>query len=199
MESFEGIAPDTGSNWLRPRGSNQLGMGQFNERVVLQAIRFHGSMPKADLARLTNLSTQTGSLIINRLLEEQLVIKLPPLRGKVGQPSVPIALNPQGAFSIGIKIGRRSMDVLLMDFVGQPMERASVSYPFPDPDTLFAEIERQLQSMYARLGPARLDRHCRSLASGRLAKTVGHCSCAGRQVESPGHSSSGAKHDGFAG
>ena len=158
MESFEGIAPDTGSNWLRPRGSNQLGMGQFNERVVLQAIRFHGSMPKADLARLTNLSTQTVSLIINRLLEEQLVIKLPPLRGKVGQPSVPIALNPQGAFSIGIKIGRRSMDVLLMDFVGQPMERASVSYPFPDPDTLFAEIERQLQSMYARLGPARLDR-----------------------------------------
>jgi len=23
--------------WLRPRGSNQIGMSQFNERIVLQA------------------------------------------------------------------------------------------------------------------------------------------------------------------
>jgi ATP-binding protein involved in chromosome partitioning len=28
---------------------------------------------------------------------------------------VPLALNPDGAFSIGIKIGRRSLDVLLVD------------------------------------------------------------------------------------
>jgi len=140
---------------LRPRGSNQIGMSQFNERVVLQAIRFHGSMPKADIARLTNLSTQTISLIINRLLEEGLVLKLASLRGKVGQPSVPIALNPDGAFSIGIKIGRRSMDVLLVDFVGQVRERSSLSYAFPDPDQLFAEIALQLDNMRAFLGPAR--------------------------------------------
>lgn len=140
---------------LRPRGSNQIGMSQFNERVVLQAIRFHGSMPKADIARLTNLSTQTISLIINRLLEEGLVLKLASLRGKVGQPSVPIALNPDGAFSIGIKIGRRSMDVLLVDFVGQVRERSSLSYAFPDPELLFAEIALQLDNMRAFLGPKR--------------------------------------------
>lgn len=144
--------------WLRPRGSNQIGMSQFNERVVLQAIRLHGSMPKADLARLTNLSTQTVSLIINRLLEEGLVLKLAPLRGKVGQPSVPIVLNPDGAFSIGIKIGRRSLELLLVDFVGKARERSSLSYPFPDPDTLFGEIEKQLKTMCARLGPQRLPR-----------------------------------------
>lgn len=143
---------------LRPRGSNQIGMSQFNERVVLQAIRFHGSMPKADIARLTNLSTQTVSLIINRLLEEGLVIKLASLRGKVGQPSVPIALNPDGAFSIGIKIGRRSLDVLLVDFVGQVRERSSLSYAFPDPDRLFTEIALQLDNMRAFLGPQRESR-----------------------------------------
>lgn len=144
--------------WLRPRGSNQIGMSQFNERIVLQAIRLHGSMPKADLARLTNLSTQTVSLIINRLLEEGLVLKLAPQRGKVGQPSVPIVLNPDGAFFIGIKIGRRSLELLLVDFVGKARERSSLSYPFPDPDTLFDEIEKQLKSMCARLGPQRMAR-----------------------------------------
>lgn len=139
--------------WLRPRGSNQIGMSQFNERVVLQAVRLHGSMPKADLARLTNLSTQTVSLIINRLLEEGLVRKLAPVRGKVGQPSVPIVLNPDGAFSIGIKIGRRSLDMLLVDFVGATRARFSLSYPFPEPDTVFGQIAAQLEKMYLQLGP----------------------------------------------
>jgi len=144
--------------WLRPRGSNQIGMSQFNERVVLQAIRLHGSMPKADLARLTNLSTQTIALIIARLLEQGLVLKRAPLRGKVGQPSVPIQLNPEGAFFIGIKIGRRSVDFLLIDFTGQVRERSSLSYRYPDPGTLFEQIEVMLKALCAKLGTQRIER-----------------------------------------
>jgi len=144
--------------WLRPRGSNQIGMSQFNERVVLQAIRLHGSMPKADLARLTNLSTQTISLIIARLLEQGLVLKRAPLRGKVGQPSVPIQLNPEGAFFIGIKIGRRSVDLLLIDFTGQARERSSLFYRYPDPGTLFEQIEAMLKDLCAKLGTQRIER-----------------------------------------
>src|SRR5580765_1839748 len=113
---------------LRPRGSNHAGMRQFNERVVLQAIRLHGSVPKAEIARLTNLTAQTVQVIIARLEADGLVTKLEPVRGKVGQPSVPMALNPDGAFSIGIKIGRRSMDMLLLDFTGAVRERSALSY-----------------------------------------------------------------------
>src|SRR5438105_9098417 len=128
---------DFGRARLRSHGSNHSGMRQFNERVVLQAIRLHGSVPKAEIARLTNLTAQTVQVIIARLEADSLVTKLEPVRGKVGQPSVPMALNPDGAFSIGIKIGRRSLDMLLVDFTGQVRERVSLDYPFPDPDTLF--------------------------------------------------------------
>jgi len=86
----------------RPVGSNHVGMRQFNERIVLQAIRLHGALPKADVARLTRLSTQTASVIINGLLKDGLVAKQERVRGRIGQPSVPIALNPDGAFSLGI-------------------------------------------------------------------------------------------------
>jgi len=143
---------------LRPRGSNHVGMRQFNERVVLQAIRLHGSCPKAELARLTNLTAQTVQIIIARLEADDLVRKLAPVRGKVGQPSVPMALNPDGAFSIGVKIGRRSMDMLLVDFVGQVRERLSLAYPFPDPDTLFAEIGTGLRQLRKSLKPALRER-----------------------------------------
>lgn len=143
---------------LRPKGSNHVGMRQFNERVVLQAIRLHGPTAKAELARLTNLSTQTIGLIIARLLEDGLVLKGKPQRGRVGQPSVPISLNPDGAYSIGIKVGRRSLDLLLLDFAGQARQRYTLDYAFPDPEALFTEIDRRLVDIQMLLGPARSDR-----------------------------------------
>ena len=75
-------------------GSNQLGMRQFNERIVLQAIRLNGALPKADVARLTRLSMQTVSLIVDHLIEDGLLAKEPRtrVRGRIGQPSVPISL-----------------------------------------------------------------------------------------------------------
>jgi predicted NBD/HSP70 family sugar kinase len=148
-ESPEADAPSDAmdASHFKPRGSNHTGMRQFNERVVLHAIRLHGAQPKADLARLTHLSTQTVSLIIDKLIADDLVMRLAPVRGKVGQPSVPIALNPDGAFSIGIKIGRRSCDTLLLDFTGAVRARASLAYDFPEPDTLFGHIAQQLTSL----------------------------------------------------
>lgn len=143
---------------LRPRGSNHAGMRQFNERVVLQAIRLHGSLPKAEIARLTHLTAQTVQVIIARLEADGLVRKLEPLRGRVGQPSVPMALDPDGAFSIGIKIGRRSMDMLLVDFTGRTRERLALGYDFPEPHTLFGEIDTRLKRLRKALPVALRDR-----------------------------------------
>lgn len=138
---------------LRPRGSNHVGMRQFNERVVLQAIRLHGSVPKAEIARLTRLTPQTVQVIIARLEADGLVTKLEPVRGKVGQPSVPMALNPDGGFSIGVNIGRRSMDMLLLDFTGAVRERLSLNYAFPEPDKLFEAIEQRIRLLTDSLPP----------------------------------------------
>jgi predicted NBD/HSP70 family sugar kinase len=136
----------------RPVGSNHVGMRQFNERIVLQAIRLHGALPKAEVARLTRLSAQTASVIINGLLDDELVIKQDRVRGRIGQPSVPIALNPDGAFTLGIKVGRRSLDVLAMDFVGQVRYREMLSYEYPDPDIIFPAIEQKLALVDNQLG-----------------------------------------------
>ncbi len=143
---------------LKPRGSSQGGLRQYNERVVLQAIRLHGALPSAEIARLTQLTAQTISQITRRLEGDGLLVKGAPLRGKVGQPSVPLSLDPDGAFAIGIKVGRRSLDVLLVDFIGAVRERWSLDYPFPDPDAVLAEIGRRLKDIRRLLGPARRER-----------------------------------------
>ena len=135
------------------RGSNHVGMRQFNERVVLQAIRLHGSCAKAELARLTGLTAQTIGLIAARLEDDGLLLRHQPVRGRIGQPSVPLALNPDGAFFIGIKLGRRSTDWLLVDFCGQVRQRHTLEYPFPDLDSLLPALQQQLHSLHQGLGP----------------------------------------------
>ncbi len=134
------------------RGSNHNGMRQFNERIVLQAVRLQGAIPKADLARLTQLSTQTVSIIVNRLEADGLLVKQDRIRGKIGQPSVPLALNPDGAFSLGLQVGRRSLEVLVSDFLGQPRHQLQFNYPFPDPEVVLRHIRQALAEMEALMG-----------------------------------------------
>lgn len=134
------------------RGSNQSGMRQFNERTVLHAIRHQGAIPKADLARLTQLSSQTVALIVGRLMDEGLLLKQPRLRGKIGQPSVPLSLNPEGAFGIGVQVGRRSLEWVVADFCGRVVERLAYRYAQPSPMHVLACIACGLAQMQARLG-----------------------------------------------
>ena len=154
-QTASGTAASLRTRQVRTTGSNHVGMRQFNERVVLQAIRLNGPTPKADLARLTRLSTQTVGGIVGDLIDDGLVLKRPPQRGRVGQPSVPIALCADGAYSVGIKIGRRSLDVLLIDFVGAPRLRLTRDYAYPEPQMLFDEIDRCLDEIRRFLGPKR--------------------------------------------
>ena len=143
---------------LQPRGSSQGGLRQYNERVVLQAVRLHGPLPAAELARLTHLTAQTISLITKRLLDDGLLLKGEPQRGKIGQPAVPLSLNPDGAFAIGIKVGRRSVDVLLIDFIGAVRRRWSLEYRYPEPRQLLAEIGARLAELRHTMSPAHYER-----------------------------------------
>jgi predicted NBD/HSP70 family sugar kinase len=152
-------ASDRGSE-MRSRGSNQLGLRQYNERVVLQSIRLTGTPSQAEIARLTHLTPQTVSLILERLEKDQLVLRLPPLRGKVGQPSVPITLNPDGAFAIGVKIGRRSLSVMLVNFLGQVRAQNELHHRFPDPERIFENINSELKLLIATLKPSLRGRLC---------------------------------------
>jgi predicted NBD/HSP70 family sugar kinase len=143
---------------MPPRGSSQGGVRQYNERVVLEAVRLHGALPAADIARQTQLTAQTVSMIAKRLLDDGLLSKGAPQRGKVGQPSVPLSLNPDGAFAIGVKVGRRSLDTLLVDFTGARRQRYTLDYRHADPDDVLAEIAQRLKDIRRKLTPDQRER-----------------------------------------
>lgn len=141
----------------RMRGSNQSGLRAHNERAVLSLIRRHGELAKADIARRTGLSPQTASVIMRALEAEELVLREKPRRGRVGQPSIPMRLNPDGAFSLGLKIGRRSVDLVLMDFVGAIRGHERRTYALPRVAEILAFVQeaeaRLVQALSPRLRP----------------------------------------------
>lgn len=147
------------------RGTNQSGMRDHNERLVLSLVRERGSLAKSDIARMTGLSAQTVSVIMRELEEEGLLLRQAPLRGRIGQPSIPMALNPDGAYFIGLKIGRRSAELVLIDFLGKVRTMLRQSYRYPTAretvtfvETGIAELRRSLseaeQNRIAGLGIA---------------------------------------------
>jgi predicted NBD/HSP70 family sugar kinase len=118
------------------RGTNQSGMRDHNERLVLSLVRRNGSLAKSDIARMTGLSAQTVSVIMRQLEQDGLLARGEPLRGRVGQPSIPMSLAADGALFLGLKVGRRSADLVLTDFLGRIRASRRRVYRFPTPDAV---------------------------------------------------------------
>ena len=138
------------------RGSNQSGLRAYNERLVLSIVRRQGGLPRADIARSTGLSAQTVSVIMRGLERDGLLVRGTPTKGRVGQPSVPMFLAADGAYSIGLKVGRRSADLALMDFLGKVRMQLHEVYPYPEPERLLDFTERRIEDLLAVLpGDAR--------------------------------------------
>ena len=152
-------APDrTPSDAATLRGTNQSGMRAQNERLVLSLVRQHGGLAKSDIARITGLSAQTVSVIMRALEQDGLLQRGEPQRGRIGQPSVPMSLAADGAFFLGLKIGRRSADLTLIDFLGAVRASERRVYRYPTPDAVVAFVRDALPGVIATLPPPLRDR-----------------------------------------
>lgn len=136
--------PNTASNETRR---------PLNERLILWQVRRAGALSKAELARATGLTAQSASVIVNRLVDEGLLQPGEAVKGKIGQPSIPFSLAPNGALSIGVKIGRRSLEIASMLFDYSILHRLARPYEFPEPEKIreyvFTYVDSLLESMNA--------------------------------------------------
>ncbi|WP_181409907.1 ROK family transcriptional regulator [Martelella alba] len=126
------------------RGSNQTTVRGFNERLVLHLIRQYGALTKAEATRATGLSPNAVSVIFNALEADELLLRQAPIRGRVGQPSVPMCLNPDARHYVGLKVGRRSFDMVVANFTGVAVARRSRRHNYPTPEGLIDFVKTNL-------------------------------------------------------
>jgi len=140
------------------RGSNIVAVGAYNERLVLSILRSKGALSKVELTLETGLSKQTLTDVIGRLESNGLLLRGEPIRGRIGQPQVPFALNPEGAYSIGFKIGRKSYELVLADFSGHILKWITRHIDYPMPDDMTAFVRSGLGAIRSEFPASTLDK-----------------------------------------
>ncbi|NTS64550.1 ROK family transcriptional regulator [Sphingomonas sp. HHU CXW] len=115
-------------------GTNLERAGDYNQRVVLQAIRLNAEVTRSDLVELTGLTVPTIANITRRLVAAGLARTAGRLQRGRGQPAVRLAIDPNGAFGIGINIDRDHLTLVVLDLSGQVRARVArdIAYALPD-------------------------------------------------------------------
>ncbi|WP_312119135.1 ROK family transcriptional regulator, partial [Pantoea vagans] len=137
---------------MKTSGTNLEHARAHNRRVVIEAIRLHGELTRAELARMTALTPQTVSNIVAELEQAGLLTSRQPRRSGRGQPSIPVTLNPTSAWSIGIHLDHQTLLLVLVDLSGEVHFRRLVLVQKPQPAATLACIAGVLEEMRAFLG-----------------------------------------------
>ncbi len=144
---------------LMSKGSNSSGLRRYNERVLINYLRQLGEASKFELATLSHLTPQAVTRIIDDLEAAHLIVQKGKVQRGLGQPSTLYAINPEGAYSIGVNVGRSDIQILLMDFGGDVISKIAHEFSVPEPDFLLEKIEQgiaYLQSSLPRTAQSRL-------------------------------------------
>jgi predicted NBD/HSP70 family sugar kinase len=100
-------------------GNNPERTRFYNRRVVLETVRLHGPISRAELARRTTLTAQAVSNIAADLRAQGLLVETGRRRTGRGQPPVELAVNPDGGRTIGIEVARDGLRAVLVDLGGR--------------------------------------------------------------------------------
>lgn len=134
------FAPPSALRSPNRSGLNQTHVRTHNERTLLSLLRQHDGLSRVEIGQLSGLSAQAVSVIVRALEEDGLCVSGPTQKGRIGPPSTPMKINPDGAFSIGIHLGRKAADVLLVNFIGEIQESQTIAYGDAGQAGVLAEI-----------------------------------------------------------
>ena len=129
-----------------PLGNRDL-IRAINRSTILNFIKMHGAIPRAEIARLTGLSPATVSGISAELIEENLVFEKETGDSSGGRRPIMLAINPHGGCVVGIKLMEDHALGALTDLEATLLGK--LSYPLTD--TSPPAVARSLSELVSEL------------------------------------------------
>ncbi len=136
-------------------GTNPLYTKQYNLRIVHETIRLRGPLTRAEIARETALTVQTVANLTKELIGRGLIHEVHRRRERRGPPSAVLAVQPNGAFAIGIDLDRDHLTGVLVDLTGAVRAQAHQRLHFPSPGEALDLLADSVESLLAQPGVAR--------------------------------------------
>ena len=103
----------------RRSGRTTAEIADHNSRIVLEALRRSGPLTRNELATRLGLSIPGITNIAQRLLDDAVILKTKRRVGGTGMPSAQYTLDPDGAFSIGMRFSKGWLGQCLLTLPGK--------------------------------------------------------------------------------
>lgn len=110
-------------------GTNLELTGDYNQRLVYQAVRTRGPITRNALTELTGLAKPTIAGIVKRLIKSDLVSETGRVYGARGQPAIHLKTNPKGCYSIGLHVDEGQLALVVVDALGKAISRTATELP----------------------------------------------------------------------
>ena len=147
------------------RDGTKRGIGLRNRQAMLREILLSGPLSRGEIAERVGVTQTSVSRIVRNLLDEGLLRALPARRGsaggqlKQGRGGVPLDIDPQGGYVLGIGIGPTFQTVTVADLLndvvgGTHLELETIE----DPDDVVRRVAGESRRLMGTLpeGRARL-------------------------------------------
>lgn len=133
-------------------GTNLVYTKRYNLRIVHEVIRLFGPLSRADIARRTELTGQTVSNLVKELIAAGVIYEVERRREGRGAPATTLAINPDGAFAIGLDLDRDHLTGVMVDLVGSVRQRVHLEIDFPTPEQALELMIEMAETMIERQG-----------------------------------------------
>lgn len=119
-------------------------LGEQNKRVILDCVRKHGPVSRADLARLLDMSFPTVSLNVGKLIDNGFLLEAGHAKNTTGRKATLLEFNAAWGYVLSADIGRSQIRVMLSNLDGRELAYLKQDY---QPAAQDNTIERNLFTM----------------------------------------------------
>ncbi len=128
-------------------GNNRF-LKEFNQTAILDMIRVHKAISRAELSKLTGLSPTAIGSIVSELLEIGYISETGIGESKGGRRPVLIELKPESLYTIGIDMDINYISFILMDTTSRIIEEKTLAMP---KTMIFENVMKVIQKEIKRI------------------------------------------------
>jgi glucokinase-like ROK family protein len=125
-------------------------MREMNIALILECLRRHSRLSRAELAVMTGLTKATVSSLIKELIDARFVREAGSGTRHKGRPAIPVLLNPEAGFIVGVEVGVDFISALMTDFGPQVVWRHHEAARHSDPNGVLGRVVQVIRLAVAQ-------------------------------------------------
>lgn len=123
---------------------------KINKSIVLDTIRLHNPLSRAQVSERTGLNKATVSNLVQELLDNHLVQEIGPGESSGGRKPLMLLFNHSSGYAIGLELGVTQLSGVLTDLKDNIIAEQRVALPQHDLEFVVEEMKRLIQLLISQ-------------------------------------------------